>query len=61
MLAYLAYMGERLVEMRRLLTTVEQGGHSGSLYLHCDDTAVHYLKVLLDAIFGPKHFRNHLA
>ena len=37
------------------------GGYSGALYLHCDDTASHYLKVLLDAIFGPRNFRNHVV
>ena len=46
MLAYLTYMTERLVEMRRLLKT------SGSIYLHCDQTASHYLKVVMDGIFG---------
>ena len=37
------------------------GGGAGSLYLHCDDTASHYLKALLDAIFGPRNFRNDIA
>ncbi len=55
MLAYLTYMGERLVEMRRLLKP------SGSLYLHCDDTASHYLKLLLDSVFGAGNFRNDIA
>ena len=61
MLAYLTYMGERLVEMRRLLTKPEGVGRAGSLYLHCDDTASHYLKVLLDAVFGARNYRNHLV
>ena len=37
------------------------GGGGGSLYLHCDDTASHYLKALLDAIFGPRQYRNDIA
>ena len=37
------------------------GGGAGSLYLHCDDTASHYLKALLDAIFGPRNYRNDIA
>ncbi len=55
MLAYLSYMGLRLVEMRRLLKP------TGSVYLHCDPTASHYLKLLLDAVFGAKQFRNEIA
>ncbi len=55
MLAYLTYMGERLVETRRLLKP------TGSIYLHCDDTASHYLKALMDAIFGTKQFRNEIV
>ena len=56
MLAYLAMMAPRLVELRRVLKP------TGSIYLHCDPTASHYLKMLLDAVFGPKHFtqRDHL-
>lgn len=54
MLAYLAMMAPRLVELRRVLKP------TGSLYLHCDPTASHYLKMLLDAIFGPQHFRNEI-
>ena len=50
MLAYLVHMGARLTQMHRALKP------SGSLYLHCDPTASHYLKIVLDAIFGPKHF-----
>ncbi len=54
MLAYLSYMGQRLVEMRRLLKP------TGSVYLHCDPTASHYLKLLMDAIFGAKNFRSEI-
>jgi site-specific DNA-methyltransferase (adenine-specific) len=50
MMAYLVEMAVRLVELRRVLKP------TGSLYLHCDPTASHYLKILLDAIFGPEHF-----
>lgn len=54
MLAYLAMMAPRLVELRRVLKP------TGSLYLHCDPTASHYLKLLLDAVLGPKNFRNEV-
>ncbi len=54
MLAYLAMMAPRLVELHRVLRP------TGSLYLHCDPTASHYLKLLLDAVFGPEHFRNEV-
>ncbi len=54
MLAYLTMMAVRLVELRRVLSP------TGSLYLHCDPTASHYLKILMDSIFGPKNFRNEL-
>ena len=52
MMAYLSYMAERLVEIHRLLKP------TGTLYLHCDNTAGPHLKILLDDIFGPKQFRN---
>ncbi|WP_424946766.1 DNA methyltransferase [Candidatus Spongiihabitans sp.] len=55
MLAYLSYMAERLAEMRRLLKP------TGSIYLHCDPTASHYLKIVMDEIFGRKNFRNEIA
>lgn len=55
MLAYLAMMAPRLVEMRRALKP------TGSLYLHCDSTASHYLKMLLDAVFSPINFRNEIV
>ncbi|HEX6752703.1 MAG TPA: DNA methyltransferase [Solirubrobacterales bacterium] len=54
MLAYLAMMAPRLVELRRVLKP------TGSLYLHCDPSASHYLKLLLDAVFEPKNFRNEI-
>ena len=55
MLAYLAMMAPRLVELRRVLKP------TGSIYLHCDPTASHYLKLLLDAVFGPINFRNEIV
>lgn len=54
MLAYLTMMAPRLVELRRVLKS------TGSLYLHCDPTASHYLKLLLDAVFGPERFLNEI-
>jgi DNA modification methylase len=54
MMAYLAMMAPRLVELRRVLKP------TGSLYLHCDPTSGHYLKMLLDAVFGPKNYRNQV-
>lgn len=54
MLAYLVMMTARLVELHRVLKP------TGSLYLHCDPTASHYLKIILDAIFGAKNFRNEI-
>src|ERR1700732_86754 len=55
MLAYLAMMAPRLMEPRRVLKP------EGSLYLHCDPTASHYLKILLDAVFGPTRFLNEIV
>lgn len=55
MLAYLAMMAPRLVELRRVLKP------TGSIYLHCDPTASHYLKVALDAIFGPVQFQGEIV
>jgi len=55
MMAYLVEMAVRLVELRRVLKP------TGSLYLHCDPTASHYLKVGLDAIFGPQNFRSDIT
>ena len=54
MMAYLVMMTPRLVELRRVLKP------TGSIYLHCDPTASHYLKVLMDTIFGASNFRNEL-
>jgi adenine specific DNA methylase Mod len=55
MMAYIVEMTARLVELRRTLKP------TGSLYLHCDPTASHYLKVILDSIFGPENFRNEIV
>jgi DNA modification methylase len=54
LLAYLAMMSPRLLELHRVLKA------TGSLYLHCDPTASHYLKLLLDAVFGADKFRNEI-
>src|ERR1041384_3333782 len=54
MLAYLTMMAPRLVELHRVLR------ETGSLYLHCDQTASHYLKLLLDAVFGPLSFKGDI-
>lgn len=54
MMAYLAMMSVRLLELHRVLKP------TGSLYLHCDPTASHYLKILLDAVFGARNFRNEV-
>ncbi len=55
MMAYLAMMSVRLIELHRVLKP------TGSLYLHCDPTGSHYLKILLDAIFGNDNFRNEIV
>ena len=55
MLAYLAMMAPRLIELKRVLKS------EGSIYLHCDPTASHYLKMLMDAIFGPANFVNEIV
>lgn len=54
MMAYLTMMAVRLLELHRVLKP------TGSLYLHCDPTASHYLKILLDAVFGATNFRSEL-
>lgn len=54
MLAYLSMMAVRLVELHRVLKS------TGSLFLHCDPTASHYIKLILDHIFSPKNFRNEI-
>ena len=53
--AFLCFMGVRLLEMRRVLKD------TGSIYLHCDPTASHYLKMLMDAMFSAQHFRNEVV
>ena len=55
MMAYLTYMAQRIIEMHRILKP------TGSLYLHCDPTASHYLKGLMDTIFGQQNFRNEIV
>ncbi len=55
MTAYLVMMSNRLIELRRVLK------QTGSLYLHCDPTASHYLKMILDMIFGAGNFRNEIV
>jgi DNA modification methylase len=55
MMAYLVMMAVRLVELHRVLKP------TGSLYLHCDPTASHYLRLVLDTIFGPQNFRNEIT
>jgi DNA modification methylase len=55
MMAYLTMMSPRLVELHRVLK------NTGSIYLHCDTTASHYLKLVLDAIFGIKNFKNEIS
>ena len=54
MLAYLSYMVERLVWMKGILKP------TGSIYLHCDPTASHYIKVMMDGVFGHENFRNEI-
>ena len=55
MMAYLVMMAIRLVELHRVLK------NTGSIYLHCDPTASHYLKLLMDAVFGFKNYRNEIT
>ena len=55
MMSYLIYMAIRIIEMKRLLKP------TGSIYLHCDPTASHYLKLLMDSIFGKDRFRNEIV
>ena len=54
MLAYLSMMAPRLIELKRVLKS------TGSIFLHCDPTASHYLKILMDAVMGPGNFRNEI-
>jgi len=55
MMAYLVMMAIRLIELHRVLKP------TGSIYLHCDPTASHYLKLILDAVFGADNFRTEIA
>ena len=55
MMAYLVMMAARIVEMHRILKP------TGSLYLHCDPSASHYLKIIIDAIFGHQNFQNEIV
>ena len=54
MMAYLTMMAQRIMELHRVLKS------TGSIYLHCDPTASHYLKLLMDAVFGGEAFRNEI-
>ena len=55
MSAYLCFMAVRLLEMRRILK------NDGSIYVHCDPTSSHYLKQLMDAVFGVSSYRNEIV
>ena len=55
MMAYLVMMANRLLELHRVLKS------TGSLYLHCDPTASHYLKIVLDGVFGVENYRNEIS
>ncbi len=55
MMSYITYMTQRIIELHRVLKP------TGSLYLHCDPTASHYLKIIMDRIFGVKNFRNEIV
>ncbi len=55
MMAYLTMMAQRMIELRRVLKP------TGSIYLHCDPTASHYLKLMMDAVFGADKFRNEIV
>ena len=55
MMAYLVMMTARLIELYRVLKP------TGSIYLHCDPTASHYLKIVLDAVFGAEYFQNEIS
>jgi DNA modification methylase len=54
MKAYITYMGQRLIEMKRVLKP------SGTIYLHCDPVASHYLKIIMDRLFGKSNFRSDI-
>ena len=55
MMAYLTMMAQRMIELHRVLKP------TGSIYLHCDTTAGHYLKLLMDAVFSNAHYRNEIT
>ena len=55
MMSYIVYMTQRIIQMHRVLKD------TGSIYLHCDPTASHYLKIVLDEIFGKENFRNEIV
>ena len=55
MMSYITYMTQRIIELHRVLKP------TGSLYLHCDPTASHYLKIVLDRVFGKGNFRNEVV
>ena len=55
MMAYITYMAQRVIEMHRVLKP------TGSIYYHCDQTAGHYVKLMLDGIFGKENFRNEIV
>lgn len=55
MMSYITYMAQRVLELHRILKP------TGSLYYHCDPTAGHYVKIMLDIIFGKKNFRNEIC
>ena len=55
MMAYLTMMAQRMVELHRVLKP------TGSIYLHCDSTASHYLKLLMDSVFGVEYFRSEIT
>ncbi len=55
MMAYLTMMAQRLAELHRVLKP------TGSIYLHCDPTASHYLKLLMDSVFGARNFQNEIS
>ena len=55
MMAYLTMMAQRMVELHRVLKP------TGSIYLHCDPTASHYLKLMMDAVFGNSNYRNEIT
>ena len=55
MMAYLTMMAQRMTELHRVLKP------TGSVYLHCDPTASHYLKLVMDAVFGQRRFQNEIC